>query len=77
MWMDLFSLSSRSSAASDGGLAAAGAAGDQDEPVMLMGHLLEGLGELELLDGGDHGLQLAQDDRVAAALEKMFTRKRA
>src|SRR3989454_646025 len=49
-------------------LAGSGGARDEDEPVLLARHPLEGLGELQLLDGRNLRLQLPEDDREAAAL---------
>src|SRR6185369_13169824 len=49
-------------------LAASRRTRDEDEPVLLSRHLLEGVGELEVLHGRDVGLELPEDQGQVAAL---------
>ena len=51
-----------------GALAGAGGAGDQDEPALLRGDLLQHLGQEQLLDGGDLERDDAEHDADGPAL---------
>ena len=51
-------------------LAGAGGAGDEDEPVLLVGHLPERLGKLQLVERRDLRLELPEDDREVAPLRE-------
>jgi hypothetical protein len=51
-------------------LAASRRTGHEDDPVLLLGHLVEGLGKVHLLEGRDPGLQLSQDDGVVPPLRE-------
>jgi hypothetical protein len=42
--------------------------GHEDDPVLLLGHLEEGGGEVHILKGRDPGLQFSQDDGVISPL---------
>src|SRR4030095_8635520 len=48
----------------------AGGAGHEDETVLLLGHLAERVRQLELLEGGDPGLQLPQHAGEVTALRE-------
>jgi hypothetical protein len=53
-----------------GGFAGAGGAGDKHQAGFFLGDLLENFRELQLVQRGDDGVQLAADDGIISALGK-------
>jgi len=51
-----------------GGFPASRGPGYQDDPVLFLRHLVEGPGEIQILTGGNPGLQLTKDDGVISSL---------